>query len=379
MSARGVRKPGVRGEAWRLGPWKHPAARAFGAAAGRWAKRVGDVFLSAVLPPGDRFRPEEIEGVSRVLLVRPNFRIGNVLLATPLIPALRERFPGAELDCLCGDTAAPLLEGLGVDRIFVLSRRAVLRPWEFVRLFRELRRRRYDVTVDAGGGSFSGSLYAYLVGARYRVGSTRTSSRLVNVPLFLDGAGHAYDGSRAIARGLGVSAPRRPLYRVRPTEKEEARRILGTLGLGRDTPFLGVFVGGHKRKRFPAGRWMEHLDAMGREGLPVVVFLGPEEEWLEGLVRSLGRPSIRVLRPLPLRLFAAVLAEASLVVSPDSGPLHLAAAVEVPTIAILRDVRSLLYCPRGSDDRALFDPEPEELLAAVRSTLPRTRASRAVS
>ena len=65
---------------------------------------------------------------------------------------------------------ATLLEQLPIDRVHTVSRGCLVRPWRFVALFRELRRRRYDVAVDGGMSSFSGGLYAYLTGAPHRIG-----------------------------------------------------------------------------------------------------------------------------------------------------------------------------------------------------------------
>jgi len=85
-----------------------------------------------------------------------------------------------------------------------------------------------------------------------------------------------------------------------------------------------------------------------------------------GLRATLG-DGIVVVEPQPLRTFAAVLAAARLVVTPDSGPMHLAAAVGTPVIAVLASRGSTFFGPRGPADVALIEPNVPDVVAAVRN------------
>src|SRR5271169_4096153 len=118
----------------------HPVAQRVGKAVGHWGKRVLGRVLGTILPTPPNLPVDALRGVRRVLIVRPNFRIGNTLIVTPLIFALRQRFPGARLDYLTGDTTAILLAHLPVDTVHFISRQFLTRPWRFVALFARLRR-----------------------------------------------------------------------------------------------------------------------------------------------------------------------------------------------------------------------------------------------
>jgi heptosyltransferase-3 len=291
-----------------------------------------------------------VRDVRRVLLVRPNFRIGNTLLATPLIPALRARFPGAALEILTGDVTASLLERLPLDAVHVVSRGFVLRPWRFVALFRELRRRRYDVAIDGGLGSFSGG-----------TGDALLTVRLPRLPR----GAHVSDRVAAFARQLGEGCGERPIYRVAAAEAESAAERLAATTVGRERPFVALFVGGHQDKRFAIEGWLALIDALRAERCPLLVFVGPEERRL--LTRFASHAPGAVVPPGGLRLFAALLARAAVVVTPDSGALHLSVALGRPTVALLQKERSLRFRPRGVDDVVLLRPRVADVLQALRT------------
>src|SRR5690606_10063342 len=135
-----------------------------------------------------------------------------------LIAALRERFPHAQIDYLGGEGTLAVVEHLGIDERIAISRRFVARPWRFVALFARLRRRKYDVAIEAAMGSFSGGLYTFLSGARFRVGITGRGDRFLNVRLPAAPVTHAYDGPVAFAERLGVTCEPRPVYVVTEAE-----------------------------------------------------------------------------------------------------------------------------------------------------------------
>ncbi len=346
----------------------HPVAQRLGQTLGHFGKRVLGRVADILLPTPANIPIESVRDARRVLIVRPNFRIGNTLLATPLILALRERFPGAQLDYLCGDTTAPLLAHLPVDTVYPVSRRFITRPWRFVALFIRLRRKHYDVAVEGSMNSFSGGLYAYLTGAHYRIGCTGKADHFLNVRVPFERAAHAYASIPAFARQLGARCPDRPVYNVSAEERSAALLVLEPLQLAVGStvlPFVGVFVGGHLRKRWPSARWIELAATLAGAGARVLVFLGPEELPFERDYRRQLPANVKLLPPQPLRLFAALWGTARLVVTPDSGPMHLAAALALPAIVLLQSDVSRDYAPRGEQDRTLVRPTAEEATAAI--------------
>ena len=102
-----------------------------------------------------------------------------------------------------------------------------------------------------------------------------------------------------------------------------------------------------------------------------VVFLGPEEFRLLAPIKQRLKSSLygSLCAPLPIRHFAAVLVRARLLVTPDSGPMHLAAALDVATISLVRQKKSLAFVPREAYDTILWRPEISTVIEAIRATL----------
>jgi heptosyltransferase-3 len=355
---KGLRGGNLRRRASRIGSALSPIGR-------RLLQRTLDLFL----PMEPSVALADLGDVRRILLVRPNFRLGNALITSPLIAALRERFPDARLDYLGGEGTLGVLDHLPIDERMAMSRGFVARPWEFVALFRELRARRYDLAIEGAMGSFSGGLYVWLSGARHRLGVPRRNERFLDVRLPPTPVGHAYDGPVAFAAHLGVGCADRPTYVVSPAEECGARDLLAERGLvdvaGRIAPFVALFVGGHGAKRWPVERWTELAGQLAEQGLRVVVLAGPEES--DGLprLRAALRDRAVLVEPQPLRTFAALLAAAALVVTPDSGPMHLAVAVGTPVLAVLASRGSTFFGPRGPADVVLLEPTVAEVVAEV--------------
>jgi heptosyltransferase-3 len=332
----------------------------------RLLQRILDLFL----PIEPNVPLAAIGDVRRILLVRPNFRLGNALITSPLVMALRTRFPAARLDYLGGEGTLVVLDHLPVDECIVMSRGFVLRPWRFVALFLELRRRRYDLAIEGAMGSFSGGLYVWLSGARHRLGVPRRNERLLDVRLPPTPVAHAYDGPRAFAAHLGVACADRPVWVTSDAERRAAGQLLARLGLaapdGLPRPFAALFVGGHGAKRWPTAHWADLARQLAADGVAPVLFAGPEEAGAVERLRALAGAGVIVVEPQPLRTFAAVLGAATLVVTPDSGPMHLAAAVGTPVVAVLASPGSTFFAPRGPGDVALLEPAIADVLAALR-------------
>ena len=324
--------------------------------------------------------PETIDsvvGIEKILIIRPNFRLGNALISTPVIDALRERFPSATIDYLATDKTLPLLQQRPVDNFYLLSRTAILRPWQCVTLCRRLRAQRYDLAVQVSGGSTSGFIVTRLIGARYSMGSRKDDQRLYNIEVDAKSS-HAYDFIVSLTRPLGVVCRNRPLLQLTVQERYQAmEKIQQLIGLHSnhlsDSGFIAIFVGGHQKKRWPLAFWLTLIDNLEAHRIRYIVFLGPEEFRLLAPIEQRLMSSMYgyLCPPLPIRHFAAVLERARLLITPDSGPMHLAAALDVATISLIRQKKSLAFVPREAYDTTLWRPEVSTVVEAILANVDR--------
>ena len=288
------------------------------------------------LPPGE---------IRKVLVVRTDERVGNVLLTIPLLRALRKGLPRAEIVFLHAASKASLVRGLPyVDRLEPFEKKRFFKaPLRFAAQLLRLRRERFDVAIEAGhyhAFSLTAALLTRVAGARTVIGHDRGPAR------------HFFDHAVALPPGvvqdveaklqllgpLGVGPDgtwlETPLSRD-PTAAKEIDALLDAMGL-RETRLLVVNPGARKLdRRWPTERYAEVTRRIAAEHrlVPLVVW-GPGEEALAREVVEGAGPGARLAPPTNLAQLAALFARAALVLTNDTGPMHLACAAGAPTLAI---------------------------------------------
>jgi len=325
----------------------------------------------------------DLAHVRRVLVVRANFRMGNLLLVTPALAALRRALPQARIDVIASRAYVDLLaHSPDVDGRIGVDRRMLMAPWSLLRLVRDLRRQRYDLALDGGrGSSFLGAFLVGVSGSARRVAAAGSRyEALFDVLVPVDKASkHKVDLLLAVLESLGIESPTRALsVTVTVDERDEARARWRALGVTPEKPAIAVNIGARGSKRWPVDRVLDLVRGLQAEhDRPVVLLAGPEDEERLREMRPHLPDGVVVAPRLAIRAFAAFLSQAAVLVTQDTGPMHLAAAVGVPIVALLVAPRSAVFMPRGLSDRAVFTgraPRVPVVLDAVRSVLEQPRA-----
>lgn len=326
----------------------------------RRLRRIVLRVLFVLAPRGDTPLPE-IKSARRILVVLVNFRLGNTLLATPAVRALTESVSGETMDFLGGPSAPAFLQGFGLHEVIGVERRDLFLPHRLLRLVRRLRRARYDVAIHLGGASTSlGALLARLSGAPERVGAAGSGRNFFfTTALKADRQPHKVDQMLAFVQALGIEAAGERCLVFASDERERAAAFLRER-CGAAHP-IAIFVGarGHKGKSWSLASLAAIAARVRAWGLPVLVVLGPEEEpSLDAIRNTLGEAVY--VHGLGLREVAALVAGCAAVVTPDSGPMHLAIAAGAPTIALFRKPNHVRWGPRPPRGEVVFDPRGED-------------------
>lgn len=287
--------------------------------------------LLQLLPrPRPHEGPVDPSRVRRILAVRHDARLGNLLLLTPALRLIKTAFPACRLEVLISDRYGDALKfNPCVDELLT------------AKALPGLRLRGYDVAFDFSpqhAFSLSSALWTAMSGARRRVGFDRGDAAkflddLVPVP-----SAQAHETANlaslvrhaAPAAALPPDASLRTEYHFGPAEREAGAKAWSSWGLDHES--VALFLGARAEKRLDASWFLDLGERLVRSGRKAVLTGGPaERELLAG--RTIP-PGVIVAPELPLRAFAAAIVNARAVLTADTGPMHLAVALGVPTLQL---------------------------------------------
>ncbi len=278
------------------------------------------------------------QDIHRILLVRSLFRMGDSILATPAILLLRENFPGAVIDFVGPPISKPLIENLPIDHQYVVHRGFPKVCWSYVLLLRRIRQANYDLAVNVSCSS--AALGSFIVGfsaARFRSGVRGKWDRWFNLRLAKPAMNNKYGSLPELIGSMGLESRRVfPTVALSPAAIAQGRLKLHALVGSEETRVVGIFVGGRKSrgKRWAKENFLDLTVRLREAGLKPVVFVGPEEKKLLIYFRDrLGSGSPVIFEP-DVKHFAALVANCRLFIACDSGPVHLACALRVRTVAV---------------------------------------------
>lgn len=323
--------------------------------------------------------------------------IGDLLLATPALRALRESYPQARIDLLVTPSSAGILDEWEViNRVIVLDKylfdqpkQLLMHPTNLLKLrplLHDLRGGQYDavllmhhLTLFFGRRKHQALMLA--TGAKYRVGLDNGHGWFLNVKVKDQGFGfmHEAEYNLAVAEAVGGKTSQKELTMpLSEVHRQEARRLVfGSEGLHSDAsseqvarPLIAMHPGSggySTARRWSPERFAQLADTLYHDvGGQMLLVGGPEEEELHRHIVSLLRSSVPV-RSLAgkgkIQVTAAVLELADLFIGNDAGPMHLAAAVGTPTVGIFGLSNSDAWGPYTGD-------RPDRKAIVVKQDLP---------
>ncbi|MDT7779298.1 MAG: heptosyltransferase [Acidobacteriota bacterium] len=305
-------------------------------------------------------------GVRRVLVVRLR-SIGDTVLATPSLQALRRFLPDARIDVLLEDWVAPLLEGSReLDRVVTVRRKSKSAR---LRVARMLRAENYDVVYNLHGGS-TAALLTRATGAQHRVGYANYSYASLHnhaappaSELWGRERTHSAEQQLALLGWTGVPVTDRPPTRLAVTPESSslvARRLREEAGIKDGHVFALI----HPAAAFDTKTWaaenfarvVEHLAARGIRSVAVAA---PGEERVIEEVRARSAAPLAGFTDLRLPELTALSARAAIFVGNDSGVAHIAAAVSTPQVVVF-----------GSSNVAHWSPWTQAPSEVVREEMP---------
>lgn len=316
----------------------------------RW---VGGLLI-LLLSPWSRVRRKGDAEPASILVVRL-WTLGETLLVAPMLSELRARFPSASITVLCRRANRPVVELIpGVDRTILFE------PDAFPRLLREIRR--YDLSIDTEPWFRVSALLSFLLATR-RIGfSHGLRSRLYTDTEPFNDRQYEAQTFLDLLRPLGVTArfagfP--PIEAPEPETRDIENRVRAA-GVSEGDIVVGICPGAEDAlyRMWPAERFAAVADALiARCGARVILIGSPAERALCERVASLSGHAAQVINLAGLTSLAGLfplIRSLDLLITNDTGPMHVAAAVGTPTVSLFGPNLPVRFAPRTAGSVALF-------------------------
>ena len=305
-------------------------------------------------------------------------RIGDLILTTPAIAALREKFPDASISLVVSAAVKELLPAItGIDRVYeVRGKTDDALDWIALSLGK------FDYCLDFTRNDRSAFL-TFLSGARKRITAdhpklrtklrARSYNELVEAPV---GFLHTVDYHLALVKPLGIENPSRALQLCLPQESmAQADALLSAAGV---REFVCFHPGSARAEKFwEPTRWAEALNHCAREmGLACVLTGGKssiEQAQIAAITAATKSKPIDLSGKTNLLSLAALVRKARLLVTVDSAPMHFAAAWETPQVVLFGPTNPFHWHPRsesaivllGAKERPVTEFDPKQRAVAM--------------
>lgn len=302
----------------------------------------------------------EAPEAKRILISRLRF-IGDVVLTTPVIRALKRQYPEAALYYLAeAGPAAVLAHNPHLEEVIVLpdellpARSVLTRCREQARFLRSLRKRRFDLAIDLFGNPRS-ALLTLATGARYRVGyDVRGRGRAYNVKIRRSASLRVVDAYLDAVRTIGVPADDdHTEVHFSAEDTNWAESWLAAREIDGARPIAALNPGAS----WPAKTWSAERFAELARGLiedfnvTVLLVAGPGQRETTAGLNALSGHACPVVETDSLTRLAALIHRCDLCVSNDCGPMHIAVAAGTPTIGLFGPSRPEIWFPYPGADR----------------------------
>ncbi len=306
--------------------------------------------------------------LQNILVIKLRY-LGDVLLATPMLHALKAAYPMARLSVLVNrGTEEILLRNPYVDEVMLLEKGSIAAQWSFAS---DLRRKRFDTVIDLTDADRSAFL-TWMSRAPIRIGfndERRWRGRGYTTVVQGESGGHRIERDLAALAPLGITASDRlPKLWLSVEDEARAEEVLSRLGVQREQRTVVIQPGArYWFKAWPHERFAELADRLTAEYHCQVLIGGSFQEidLAQQIVRAAKCRPVVLAGQVGIKPFAAILKRSALLVGNDSGAMHIATAVGTPLVALFGPSNPREWGPRGGaceviykelDCRACFHP-----------------------
>ena len=292
--------------------------------------------------------------IKRVLICRPNHRLGNLLLITPLLQEVIAYFPNCKIDLLVKGGISPILfeNYKNVDTIIPLPKKPFKEIFKYIGVWLSIRKQSYDMAINVVNSSSSGRLITQLSRSRHKLFGDIDESIQLKYQDHIHIAKSSVYEFRSYITKLGVDVNNKEIpplnLKLSASELAEAHKILSELVHDTNKKTISIFTFATSDKCYSKAWWAEFYDRLKLEYANYnIIEILPVEN-----VSQIGfkAPSFY---SKDIREIAAVVANTELFIGADSGIMHLASSSLTPTVGLFSRVNQNTYQPFGNGSFAI--------------------------
>jgi lipopolysaccharide heptosyltransferase II len=288
-----------------------------------------------------RVKFPEVDVYKRILIVRTD-RVGDVILTTPVIKALRDANPSAYLAMVVRPYTKVIVEGNPyLDEVIIYDKDGGQKGWLSALWFsRALAKRKFDLAIVANPSNRS-NLIPFLAGIPKRVGYDRKLGWLLTNRVKdtkFEGIKHEIEYNLDLVRALGIEPQDKSTFMpIAENSEKWAEAVFSKFNILPGDKLCVLNPGASDNsKMWPAERYAQVAEKLAQKGMKIVILGGPQDQTVcREVIKRLRCPCIDMVANNDISQAASLLRRSSLFISSDTGPMHIASSLGVPVIAIL--------------------------------------------
>jgi len=292
--------------------------------------------------------------------------IGDILLSTPALKAIKNRYAKARIYLLAISRVREIVKDMPyIDEVVLFDiKPGIRRAWNNLKALAVLRKKRFDVAVNmrtlvSNHGAFKIRMLLAVIGSRVTAGrNTEGRGAFFDIAVSETDAGKKYEMEYDVelAEKLGAKVTDRKIsYEVSNEDAEKAHKILEEAAIADEDVVIGVHPGGRPSRRWPIENFAETMRKIAKNVNCVFVITGDAQEasLADNLVIMAGVRTVNMAGRVTIKESSALIKRCSVFLSNDTAAMHIAALEKVPLVAICGPGDMRRFDPRNISDMAI--------------------------
>ncbi len=319
-----------------------------------------------------KFDPHAKVEISKVLIIRPNHRLGNQLLLTPIVQEVINTFPGCKIDLFVkGGVAYPVFENYkAIENIYQLPKRPFNHLFKYIACWISIKRKHYDLVINGDKNSSSGRLLTQISNANYKVFGDVNETIQLKYDDYEHIAKYPVYNLRDYLTKIGYKANHDnvPVLNIKLSDSEvlEGRKRLKDI-VKNDKATICIYTNATGNKCYSEAWWNTFYERLKDEFESTFNII----EMLP--IENISKINFKATHfySKDIREMGAIIKNTSVFIAADNGVMHLASASLIPTVGFFSVTNENIYAPYGNGSIALNTNESniDDWFKAIRRIL----------